>query len=214
MKTKAAILHTSIDDLLLSKFIACLCKQEYTQLVIDGEATLPDLLEAWSNLYAQFLDLMGDSESEYMLQLQKEIGLLTFKISTVQSILEVLWIIHDDRLVEVLKAFGFDTRKLTRDNGEYRKELTRISNRLAKFRLRLQERTNELIAYQDSKGEGEEKETINETYFTKQLARLSRFQGYRLRANEITVAEFGAVFKEYLNHFKAKHKTFDDGEKG
>lgn len=199
-------LHTDIHDLPMRVFVACIVDSDLSGLLIEGSATDADLMEAWSNLYAQYVDLLGDAETEYTLYLQRDIALLTHKITAIECALNILAIRHEDLVVIALKDFGIDTSQLYIGNHKYAQELKRISIQLARFRLELKEKENEL-----AERDGDDKEPVTKAYFTKILSRLSKYQGYPLRINELTIGEFAAHLKEYNSQALKNNTKWQEG---
>jgi hypothetical protein len=201
-------LITRIEDLRLDKFIDCMCDQSLSVLVISGTPAPADLLEAWSNLYSQYLDILDDSETLYMLHLQRDVELLQFKIVTTEAIIRVLDFFHVEQLVDQLKGFGWNCSKLTMGNPGYTQALKVILSKLAPLKLNLKSKTDELIDYYKDKTQ----DTISRQFFAKQLSRLSKYQGYPIRPKQTMVPEYVAVLKDYLNINTKQPK--DNGEEG
>ena len=196
-----------IEDLRLDKFIDCLCDQRLTVLIVSGNPSGIDLMECWSNLYAQYLDILDDAETLYALHLQRDAELLNYKITTTEAIVKVLEFFHVEHLVGTLKGFGFSVINLKQGHSGYAHALNRITAKLAPMKLRLKEKTQELTDYyRDQK-----MDTVSRQFFTRQLQRLSKFQGYPIRPQKTMVPEYIAILKDYLAQ---NFKTKTDGKEG
>jgi hypothetical protein len=196
-----------IEELRLDQFIDCICDQKLQVLILSGEPSAADLLECWSNLYAQYLDILDDSETLYIIQLQKEVGLLQHKILLAEAIIKVLRFMHVEQLVQDLKELGFPIVNLKQGHSGYEHALKRIEGRLAPLRLKLQGKEEELTEYYRDKQEG----AISRQFFIRQLSRLSKYQGYPIRPRDTMVPEYVAILKDYLTQ---NTKTNTDGEEG
>ena len=77
---KEQITH-SISELTLDKFTICICEGNLLVLVKDWfnvtkEEAYHDILDAWDNIYSEYVTAMKDKEQKYLLRLTKEINLL------------------------------------------------------------------------------------------------------------------------------------------
>lgn len=194
-----------INKLSVAKWEDCLCDQKLSVLVIEGSPSDIDLIEAWSNLYSQYLDILGDAETVYILTLEKDIELLDFKIKTTDGILSVLEWFHVSQLVETLKFFGFDVKNITPGNPHYEHSLRKIQGRLSHLKLKLEVKQKELSQISAD----EKNETVTRERLRTQRTRLSKFQGYPIKPAKTMVPDYVAILKDYLQQFKTK----DDGDK-
>lgn len=194
-----------IDDLRLDKFEDLMCEQKLEVLVISGEPSQADLLECWSNLYSQYLDILDDSEALYIIQLQKDVELLQYKIVTAEAIIKVLRFVHIEQLAQVLKELGFPIVNLKQGHSGYEHALKRIEGRLDPLKLKLKGKQAELTEYYQDK----QTDTVSRQFFARQRARLSKYQGYPIRPKKTYVPEYVAILKDYLSQ---STKTKDDGE--
>jgi hypothetical protein len=195
---------TDINALTLAKFEDCLCDQKLSVLVISGNPSDIDLIECWSNLYAQYLDILGDSETMYLVMLEWEVEFLEYKITTGGAIVKVLEFFHIDALVQELKRLRFETKNLVPGSPHYSHALAKVLSKIQFFKLKLEEKQNELKQYAI-----EDKEAIvTRIKLQQQRARLSKFQGYPIKPTKTYVPEYVAILKEYLSHYKLK----EDGD--
>jgi hypothetical protein len=200
MTVEKQILITDINKLTVAKFEDCLCDQNLSVLVVSGSPSDVDLIECWSNLYAQYLDILGDAETIYLLQLEAEIEQLNFKIVTTEGIISMLRFFHVSLLVDTLKGFGFNTKSLTLGNSSYEHGLNQILGKLAHLKLKLDIKRKELAQITE-----EEKEsTVTRERLITQRMRLSKFMGYAIKPTKTYVPEYVAILKDYLSLLKIK----------
>jgi hypothetical protein len=202
-KTTTYKLIDKIEKLSLAKFQDLVCDINLSVLIVSGEPSEIDLLECWSNLYSQYLDILGDTETMYIITLQRECEQTNTKIVITEAILNVLEFIHVQSLVDQLKSYGWDTKYLKQGHSNYSQAINKIKGRVQFLKLRMEEKSNELTNYY----KGQEEQTVSRSFFSKQLARLSKFQGYPIKPNKTYVPEYVAILKEYLSQFKPQ----DDG---
>lgn len=196
--TKPYKLITSIEVLSVDRFITCVCDGNLDVLVLSGEAPLAEKAEAWGNLYAQYLDVLGDTETLYILNLQRETQLLEFKITTAEAIIPILRMVFVHQLATDLKTLGFKTKSLSMGNPGYDHNLQQIESRLVHLRLKHKEKAQELDQYYKDQST----ETVSRQFFTRQLQRLSKYQGYPLRPKSMMVTEYVEILKDYLSQAK------------
>jgi hypothetical protein len=204
----------------LDRFKTCLFGGDLSALTISGNPAIEDLAEAWGNIYSEYLDLNNDNETIYLLQLQKEISLLTDLKIEVESALYFLSLallpgmqfIFREELVDILRAREFDYPFYLNNPDEYSQSLEAVTNQLSPYRLRLEMHTKEYQDYIASKSN----ETVDTNYFDRMLTRMARFRRVMvIRAAEITVKEFVMMIQDYLEYIKSKQKTLEpDGDEG
>ena len=218
--TQPAAWYQSCSQCPLDRFITCLVDSDLSALVISGNPSLGDLAEAWGNIYAEYLDLNNDNETIYLLQLQKEIGLLTEIKIEVETAIQFLsmallpnmeYMFRED-LVKILRDRDFDYPFDLANPQQYLQSLEAIDSRLSPFRLRLELNVKEYKDYLKSKGD----QTVDKTYFNKMLTRIARFRRLTvIRATEITVYEFVMMVQDYLEYINSQQKTLEpDGSEG
>lgn len=201
----------------LDVFIKCLVDSDLTSLVKSGQPSIGDIVEAWTSIYYEYIDLNKDNEVAYILNLQKQISLLHQKIEEVSSIVKFLemalepqWTdIYRPELVEILKGHGLNYAFDLNIPDQYRQNLETISIELSSDKLNLEmlskEYTDYLATHEDS--------TIKAEYFETMLIRLAHYKRVMIiRTNDLTVKEFVLLVKDYQNYLKLKTKT--NGNKG
>lgn len=192
-------LYRHCSQLPLDRFIACLVDNDLSQLVIKGNPSKDQLSFAWQAIYIEYIQLNQSNEALYSIRLQSEIELLSDEIQRVEEILyflrpEMLPFCNgmEAELVNILKYYGY--RQVIDFTTDYSRTLTAIRNKLNPKKLRLESRIAELANYMDSKNTG----TPDRSVFETNLIRMSRFQGYAIRAKEVTVSEYVTIFKECI----------------
>lgn len=209
------VLYLSCQQLSLEKFLACLFDSNLQVLIISGKPPIEELAQAWTKIYWEYMDLNTGNESDYLLQLQKEITILHGEIVAVEAAIYFLSPVmikysegSKDELLKSLARYGYRT-KIDFDDPDYSDKLQIIHFKLAPKRLRLEQRNKELNDYLKARA----KQTIDKTYFTKILRRLATFQKVIvIRPKDITVEEFVFMVNEYLEHIHSNQKEMEDAK--
>ncbi len=208
--------YRTCEKLWLDRFIICLTKGDLTALTITGNPSIGDLVEAWSNIYAEYCDFNNNNEQAYLQHLQKKITLLNDHIIEVETTAYLLSILTPENIAEIRKLekvladreIELDLDPLKPD--QYFEKLKSIDFRLAQPRLQLEIAEKELKDYLD----GQESQTIDTSYFTKMLSRIARFRKVVvIRPSEITVLEFVIMVQDFMEYVKAQQKAMQpDGD--
>lgn len=203
---QAALYHTC-SECPLSVFIKCLVDSDIYALVISGTPTVEDISEAWANLFSEYLDLNNDNEAVYILNLQKDICILQNKIDIVEALLFSLTAVYDKRLVAILEDYDiFIDLETPQTEKEYLEAINIADIRLAPVRLNLETKNKELNEYKA----GKDAQTIDAQYFQRMLVRLSKHQGYKIIAEQTTVAEFILLTEEFFEYYKKENKPLEN----
>lgn len=204
-------LYLSCSQLPLDIFIDCIINGNLNRLVIKGQADGTVLAVAWGNIYYEYITLNQSPESEYIHKLQTDVSLLTDEITNVETCLIYLSpdYLHltsgrHQQLIDLLKYYGY---KQTIDiDTDYSKVLIGIQNQLAPKKMRRDTKEKELNEYIKAKS----KDTITRSYFDGLLIKLSRFQGYHVRAKDVTVTEYVALLKDFIKSFERSEDVPDE----
>lgn len=204
-------LFRSCSDLPFDIFIACSEHGQYEKLIRQGTFTQADLIEAWSNIQLEYIDLIEEPETLYIAHLERDIRILHHRISTVETTCYLLGIVYDERLVDCLKDFGYNYDFSPTDKKKNENSLGAISNRLSKPRLDLEMKSAEYTELTKNRT-GNEKPT--EKYFKSLLSKLAKFQGQTIiRPKDIMTDEFCLLFREYVEDYNQQKKAIEHGSK-
>lgn len=197
-------LHRSCDTLPLEAFIRALCEGDKSGLVISGDPTVEEIDEAWWVIYAHYVDLSQTNDIKYSLMLQNEVVMLDARLKRIDLIVKSLRIQYDLDLIEILRK-DYNYRFAFQENNPvgFNRDLEAVIARSQRWDIQLQMKRGELKAYNDAQ-EGEKPEKV---YFTTILIRLSDHAGYRLRIEDMTVAEFAIRKQDYLQYVEQMKKN-------
>jgi len=153
-------------------------------------ASQKELAEAWEKLFIEYCDMSGDKNMKHLIYLSKTIGYLQSRILAAQLCVYVLSNRKSDSCVEQLKLMGFNGNF---DEASMVDDLKLVIAAVKSFEIDLQRKT---LEYEKIVNEGG-KAKISGSYFDNLLVDLSRFMGYHLKKNELTVNEFVVIKSKY-----------------
>lgn len=204
-------MYRTCSELSFDKFMACTCHGKYELLVKRGTYTQADLIEAWSGIQLEYIDLIEEPETLYIANLERDIRILHYRISTVETTCYLLRIVHDERLVQCLRDFGYNYDFDPADPKKNENSFGAINNRLSKPRLDLEIKTGE---YNELTKNRSTSEKPSEKYFKSLLSKLAKFQGQTIiRPKDIMTDEFCLLFREYVEDINQQNKAIENGNK-
>lgn len=192
--------YTSLFELPLHNWIEATLTKDFSRwLVKSGQFTDEELKDAWTNLSDEYREISGDTDSNYLFDLQKQIFIEDKHYMLIVSIINQLRVHRSEALINILKNdfnFQFDYVDLSSDLD---RTLKQIKGRLLKLRLH----ENEFTELSERQGHGE----VSRMDFIEQLAVLSAFQNYQIRVKDISVAEYIAIFRRFKADIEARTKV-------
>jgi hypothetical protein len=180
----------------MDKFLDVYIDENINSLIISGKPTTQELLEAWSNIHEEYVDLMGDNNQKYYLQLSKEAMVLKAKIALVESSIYLLSEMYvkkiADRLVKMLGgSFKFDFK----NKKSYQKDIQGLINRSKSLHIEYKLKQSQVETLeQEQKGEQPTRESFIVIFIN-----LRAYYKYHV-PNNITVLEFCKMLKDLINH--------------
>lgn len=184
----------------LNLFIKCIVSGDLSALVISGTPKTEDIAAAWAGIYSKYLDLNYDNEEVYILELQRDIVLLSSHIIEVETCLYFLSSVYHEGLIDILHNNGYTDTS----------DLAIIQNRLSRKKLDMASKTKEYDDYTKS----HENDEVTEKYFITWLFRLAKYQGVAIiRPKDITVQEFVLLMQDYLAFINSQKTDLDANER-
>lgn len=204
----ASKLHHSCKTLNVNGFKECYCNHDYSYLIIKGNPTQEDLINAWNEIVFEYGGMIKTENSEYIFDLQKRIAELTQHIAYVDNALILLQQRFSQSAIDELISLGYDGIYQFDDHVQYVKQLNRVRS-LCKTRVMdLQDLQEEYKKYNLS---SENSSSQTEEDFEEWVAQLGRFMHFRINQHETTVTEFAGIINAYIKHHKAKQPQPTDG---
>lgn len=193
--------YTSCSELPLRRFIQCLVTGDTRYLikrkgVIKGEAT-EDL---WVKIFTEYLDLTKDPRQSQLLAFMREYQSYSMRACLVYQICRQLSQRPHQSLADQLRRMGFRYSYDLNDRAKMRRALDATIAQARLLTHQAEQRKKDLEHLQ--KGG---KEVTNADY-DQLITELSKFQGYRLDPNKVTVSEFASIVQRYKDHVNALKK--------
>jgi len=181
--------YQHINQLPLNKFIDVVVDGNIYALVISGDPTKDQLLQAWNDIVLQFADAIKDQESRLFFQKERELNIIRLTHHQILECIKLLERIYAKQFADMLNRLlgsSFKFNVLTAQ--EYDKELRAAYSRSKgiKIDMNLKE-----MAYEKMKQKFEEtgKKPTRE-YYQGVLITLSDYARYPILETTITVYEF------------------------
>lgn len=192
-KSLPSNLYHHCSELPLADFISCVIDKNYKALLKYGHASPYDLSRAWDSIYSEFSEMSGSPAFKLIMNLSKDIGFLESKLLSISLCLRVMERRADERCIKILKNYGYAYSFNINDTDQYKKDLETIATRSGSIRLALQQKRNEYNA--SIKGMSSKEVTRED--FTKILAVLTKYMGFRIDPRQTTVSEYVSYRKLY-----------------
>ena len=207
---KPLMFVSSLEDITLHNWIEMDTKGDYSALIMSGEPTQEELYMAWLGLQGQYMALTDKQGADsYMLDIS-ETESLKMRINDVKYLLYALQLTYDERLIEQLRGWDI-TEALTPES--YRKDITRIENRLKSDEMRLM-MANNTRALREPQGdrqgtmtaEGETTANTRENYL-KILLQIGKMRKMHYSPRLINTFDFAVMYGELKEYYNMLKKT-------
>lgn len=199
-------LYTSCHKIPLNLFRECYCENNLQALIIKGHPPLTELQNAWEKLYEEFNDLRKGDNYQASTDKIYEINKLRLKIEFTQKVLQLFQSsVYSKDVNEKLKAIGINIDLNPDNEKDFYTGVKKIVSKVKKWYTDLEELRVELGNIQVNEVQDY---SIND-YFDDTLDAISKFNGYRVKETDVTVAQFLRMdnrLKEYN-----KRKEFSNG---
>jgi len=211
-------LHRTIRTLPYENFVLVLTEGELAPLIISGEPPIDELVLAWQNITEEYSDAIRVGKSKNVFDCLKKIERTRTHIKIIESAAQYLqqraefvkehlpWetnIYHDPEVASSVSELGYTLIKPAESFEEYLTQIERVRTEARTLVVLLQQYENEFrILSPDS-------EAVKRDYqsYMRELVMLSRFQGYPLKAKEITVSDYCNIINAFIEYHDALKKT-------
>lgn len=196
--------HRNCNTLTYGIYLEIVLSCDLRLLIISGEVSEADLKEAWNAILNEYSSYIKTDKSDSIFNCWKKLEYTRWKMNMVRLCIEGLKIKYSPTIAEELMKLGYDYIDGTEDNEAYFKKLydiqTEAKNLIVYYNQYLAE-------YTKLCPEGAMENSIpqrDRMSYEKELRVLSKFMGYGIRKDEISVVEFCSIINTYLESTKKK----------
>ena len=183
-------------DITMAVFIECYCHDIFKGL---GEGKPEDIAEAWNDILSDWSNLMRNEDSDYLISLADQLNCLKFHITFVEYSTFYLQRVYDREIIDrLINECGYDGNYPEDNRDAYLKQLSRVVSLCKTKVYEASELGDEIERLQ--KGSKGEKTTEEE--FISNMARLSKYQGYRINKFKIDVFEYTQIHNNFIAEIK------------
>lgn len=198
----ACKLRRTLSECPIAVFKKALCAGDLSLLIISGQPTDAELLEAWNEIYFDYAAVLKSDNSDYTFNLAKDIGLLKHHLAYVEWAVLFLRLRYEPEVVEELQAIGYFDLEYSEDPAEWERRLKRVIS-LAKTKVHDLENLEKDYERISKTSEGK---SVTEDEFNQTVLELARFQGYRIDQVTTMMDEYVSIFNNFLQDIKIKSK--------
>lgn len=155
----------------------------------------------WQEVYAEYIGLRENKNSQAILELVKEISYLETKKFITDKLLEVLFDIPSPLLISELKGLGWRGSFNWNDREKYYSELNAIKSASKRLITQISRKANELKIFQEKYGG----KTYDRREFNSTAILLGKYMGYRIDLNVTTIVEWCEMLNSYDRYCEIKN---------
>lgn len=183
-------LYTRCRDLPLSRFIRCACDGDLKALCRFPIIPQTILRRTWAHISEEYAKLSGSPGYEKSFALSKEIAREHTKLELIKMCLRILIVKHSKESINRLRELGYTYRFDWDNPAAFRKDLERVGKSAAMIALELENKRKQY----DKILSGAKPMAKNS--FMQALAILSKYMGFRINPQEVTVEEYLTMQKQ------------------
>lgn len=193
----------------IAVFKQAYCNENLAGLILSGQPTKEQLLEAWNELFFEYASTIKSDNSDYTFQLAKEIGLIEHHINYVDYAVYLLRNMYDEDVTGELVSLGYFHLSYTEDKDQWNAQLDKVIS-LCKTKVfdleQMIEEYKRLQKTTDGKKQTEEE-------FNQNVLQLARYQHYRIDQLTTMMDEYVSIFNNMLSESKARERLNNGKEK-
>lgn len=202
-------LYSRCNELTLERFMRCICDGDIRALRKHPLVSKSILYRTWARVGDEYAKLSGDTGYESNFVLYKDMARESGKLELVKSCLRILHVRYSETCVSCLPGLGYTYKFDENDPVGYRRDLDLAGKKARMISVELAEsrgRYNKILSKQGSQRSTKED-------FSRVLAILSKYMGYRVDPRVITVEEYVMMQKQYEKKTKNMSRLSKDHSK-
>jgi len=196
------LLHRSCETISLYAFIKVYCNADFSFLIISGEPSTEQLIEAWQEIVFEWATIVKNQDSLYIAELKKRIGLLEAEIIYIDCAIprlkdQIKYRVVDQEIIQEIKSMGYSLPA-----HPTFKQLDMVTS-LAKTKVY---EHSDLVDEYNSLSKTTSGQKQSEDDFMITVSAVGKFIGYRIKTKETTPFEFSGDLNLLL-------KSIDESKK-
>lgn len=190
-----ALFHRSCKTLLYDTFLNIIDSGSLSLLVIHGQPSIEELVEAWGDILQEHSELIKSNKTQSISDLFKKITYTEWKIVFLEKGLWLLKHEYNEKIATDIANMGYDLIVANDDRETYLRQIYGVETDAKFLIVQLNQYKTE---YSILCPKDQQVKTLTLIDYERDIAILSKFMGYRINKKEITVFEFDGIVNYYL----------------
>lgn len=190
IQTQAKVI-SDCTEITMDRFISVLVDGKLELLVLEGVPSPTQLQQAWDNIYAGYMDAMGDESHNDILKALQDINIMSWQYQRILTLVSVLTVYYSPACLTELKRLGYPVKynpdKFERFIADLQGVLTRAKVLLTQIDIR----QKELEKIQVERKGG----SATHGDFQTMLIALSEYAKYQVLPSQITAYQFAVMYR-------------------
>lgn len=186
----------------LDLFLNALYDMDFSGIVINGNPTDREVKEAWNKIYLAYSNEVAGGADNPIVDKIKEIEALNAKVIFIDTAASHLSMSYDEEIITILNSPDFGLRCDLKSGESPFEKLNGMLVRAKRFIVEMEVAQNELKKMQE-----EQTGETNRDSFDDSLISISNYQGYGVKASDISVSQYlrmikrmNASYRKQLQH--------------
>lgn len=210
--TKPSRIIRSIHDATLDHFIRCVVDQDYRCLIVAGEFTEREVMEAWRDVWEGYLDAMKDTKRQHLMKLASQVNVLTTKLNLANlCIMRLELEFNQEVLDELRKLYQLPKNLMWSTPQQKAKSIERLRTLRANIMRQLADRQYEYDQVAPVSKEGGK---ADRGMFADLIVAVSKHMQFRVDRMTIPLSEFVAMVVDMRAKYDAERKRLQKQKNG
>lgn len=180
----------------MEQFIQCMCYNNLSALVVQGEPRAEELFEAWESLFWEYCDLAEATETTYRTRLLSQIRIENTKNQLVERWVKIMEVHYSEKIANALRMVGFEYEFDPSDDDQYMNELSHVRGEVTVNKIR----TRILEAEYEAAMQGQSThDSVDEKYFRTTFFRINNYAKREAVNGQTFVLDYCVALKAYVD---------------
>lgn len=205
-KQDPVILKNECSQIVVDDFIKAYCRNDLSVLVISGQPSQEQMMDAWNELYFEYASIIRTDESNHIFNLHRKITSMRIQCSYVDlatNLLKLQFLENciDEDVVLQLQNFGYEI-EITDDKEKWERQLNRIVSLCKTIKWDLADLEDEMKRLNNANSGKKQ----SETDFIQNVVMLQKW-GYPVKRKETYMDEYAQAMNIYIKEAKQNSKN-------